>query len=118
MLKRNDGECLLTKEIYEKARKNQPIPVQVDFYDGESNLYIYIYSNERTYAKYYWGNGSDSFCLGGVSEHTIEEIRNLCVPNFQPLPSEEAEEAEAPIKDSKLDQILRRLDKLEKGASC
>lgn len=118
MLKRADGEYLLTKEIYDKARKGDLIPPYVNFYDGESNIHIYRVSGEN--AKYCRGH-SFLGLIGYVNEHTIEEIRAMCMPNDQPLPSEEVEASttltpEVSLAESKLDEILRRLAKLEQKA--
>lgn len=106
MLKRSDGECLLTQEIYDNARRGILIPCNTMFYDGDSDIHIYRQAYGDT--NYCLG---DDIILGCVSEYTIEELRSMCMPNDQPLPSEKAE---APLTDSKLDEILRRLDKLEK----
>lgn len=119
MLKRSDGEYLLTKEIYDKARRGEDIPFGIDFYDGESRLHIH--ARESVYIGYFLAMyvGFSAFRLCDVREHTIEEIRELVrlmgKTNDQPLPSEAAE---APFAESKLDEILSRLDKLEQSCSA
>lgn len=93
MLKRSDGKCLLTKEIYEKARKGHEIPDGVEFYDGESHLFILAFVRGRIGYFLSMGIVLDSLgCsfMGYVSEHPIEDVRARGIPSDQPLPSEKA----------------------------
>lgn len=86
MKKRYDDELLLTQELYEKARKGDDIPIEINFYDDESN--IYIYKHEGGPCEYYLDTGTFQARLGFVQNKSIREIRNICMPSNEPLPSE------------------------------
>lgn len=85
MLKRTDGEFLLTKEIYEFAKVTGEC-LEKDFYDGDSNLYI-SFENHLEDSASYWlaaiSEGFEDIILGFVNEMTLEEAREKVSQHFK-----------------------------------
>lgn len=131
MLKRSDGEYILTDHNYflMDSGMNHPAVLALqlyNFYDGESGLYLRF---SDTQDKWWMHDGIDGceIDVGDMKTMTLEEarkkIKDAFKVNDQPLPSENVEASttntpEVSLAESKLDEILRRLAKLEQGASC
>lgn len=85
MLKRADGECLLTQEIYDAARQNKWGDDETHYFYGDTDLYICKPSND-------WGpryfRSYKNVDLGPVILRSIEDVSCAYGYERNPLPSE------------------------------
>lgn len=116
MLKRSDGEYLLTKELYDNLIEgtSHKYPRETRYFHGDSCLYIYLPAS-------YTGHYNFSFLLDDkiiyLDSKTLEEAKiearaKICSFNLidDPLPSEDAVENKINMIINELNMIKDKLN--------
>jgi hypothetical protein len=117
-MKRSDGKELLTKEIYERASRSNKscLDDDIDYYDGDSNLYIcgdsyYLNTGEKMI--HYTVDKVDDDVT--VDSFTLEQARLFLkslniTPNSEDLPSE----LDSKSLEDQMNELRKEISELKK----